>query len=144
MKWNVILLAFTLYLAGSCSSNGGTTQAGIEKSVENGNWRISLFMDSGKDKTAEYASYRFTFRSDQSIIAKNGSSSITGFWSISDKNPGDDSIHDLTFHIVFSSSSALESLSEDWEIIVESKKRIELSHVSGGNGGSDFLTFEKI
>jgi len=144
MKLNILLLAFTLYLTGSCSSPGGYTQAGIEKRVENGTWRISLFMDSGKDKTSKYAPYRFTFYSDQSIKAENGSSSTTGFWSVSDQNPGDDSIHDLTFHIVFSSSSELESLSEDWEIILESKKRIELTHVSGGNGGSDFLTFEKI
>lgn len=144
MKLNVILLVFTLYLAGSCSSIGGTTQAEVEKSVENGNWRITLFMDSGIDKTAEYVSYRFTFHSDQSLIAKEDSSSITGFWSVSDQNPGDDSIHDLTFHIVFSTSSALESLSEDWSIITKSKKRIELNHVSGGNGGSDFLTLEKI
>ncbi len=54
------------------------------------------------------------------------------------------SIHYLTFHIVLSSSSALDSFSEDRKIIPESKKRIELTHVSGGNGGSDFLTFEKI
>ncbi|MEZ4988540.1 MAG: hypothetical protein R2795_26535 [Saprospiraceae bacterium] len=41
-------------------------------------------------------------------------------------------------------SNRFEELNEDWEIISQSDTRIELVHVSGGNGGTDYLTFERI
>ena len=38
----------------------------------------------------------------------------------------------------------IRQLSEDWEIIFLTNTKIELRHVSGGNGGADILTFEKV
>ncbi len=36
-----------------------------------------------------------------------------------------------------------EELSDDWDIISHSSTKIELIDISGGNGGTDYLTFEK-
>jgi hypothetical protein len=49
----------------------------------------------------------------------------------------------VDFNIVFLSPADFEELSEDWSILSISPSKIELKHVSGGNGGTDFLTFEK-
>jgi hypothetical protein len=35
-----------------------------------------------------------------------------------------------------------EDLNDDWDIISHSPTKIELKDVSGGNGGTDYLTFE--
>ena len=36
-----------------------------------------------------------------------------------------------------------EDLNDDWDIISQSSSKIELIDISGGNGGTDYLTFEK-
>ena len=36
-----------------------------------------------------------------------------------------------------------EDLNDDWDFISQSSTKIELIDVSGGNGGTDYLTFEK-
>lgn len=50
---------------------------------------------------------------------------------------------DIDFNIFFSSPADFSELSEDWDIISHTASKIELKHVSGGNGGIDLLTFEK-
>ena len=77
---------------------------------------------------------------------------MTGSWSIisnsnsnddDDSSSDDDSSDDVDFNIFFSSSSNFEELSEDWEIVSYTETRIELKHVSGGDGSIDVLVFEK-
>jgi len=36
-----------------------------------------------------------------------------------------------------------EDLNDDWDFISQSATKVELIDVSGGNGGTDYLTFEK-
>jgi len=50
---------------------------------------------------------------------------------------------DIDFNISFSSPNDFEELSDDWHIESHSSTMIKLKDVSGGNGGTDFLTFEK-
>jgi hypothetical protein len=54
-----------------------------------------------------------------------------------------DSISDLDFNLAFSSPAEFLELSDDWEIIEKSTTVIKLKDVSGGNGGTDYLTFTK-
>ena len=51
--------------------------------------------------------------------------------------------NDLDFNIAFSSPANFTDLTEDWNIITYTTTKIQLIHVSGGNGGTDYLTFEK-
>jgi hypothetical protein len=46
-------------------------------------------------------------------------------------------------NIVFTSPDDFEDLTEDWDFISETSSKMELIHISGGNGGTDYLTFEK-
>ena len=56
---------------------------------------------------------------------------------------GGTSTGEIDFNIFFASPADFNELSEDWNIISYSANKIELIHESGGNGGTDLLTFEK-
>lgn len=63
--------------------------------------------------------------------------------TLGDFTPGGTSSGDIDFNIFFASPADFAELTEDWDIITHSATKIELIHVSGGNGGTDLLTFEK-
>lgn len=75
--------------------------------------------------------------------AGDGRESNSGTWSIADSNSNDDNPADLDFNIFFNLTNDFEDLDDDWDIITRSPSRIELIDVSGGKGGTDYLTFEK-
>ena len=115
----------------------------FEDSVKSGAWVITLFEDSGKDETNHFSGYDFTFNADGTLMAENGLNTYEGIWSISDNNSGDDSESDLHFNIFFALSNDFEDLNDDWDVLSNSEVKIELIDVSGGNGGTDYLTLEK-
>ena len=125
------------------SSNNNTT-TGVQNTVKAGTWQITSFIDSGNDETNHFHNYSFTFSDNNALAATNGTNTFTGTWSIDDSNSNDDSIDDLHFNINFNLSNDFEDLNEDWQIVSRTSTRIELIHISGGNGGTDYLTFEKV
>ena len=130
----------------SCTNDDpvSPTPTVIEDNVKSGTWRITSFIDSGKDETNHFTGYSFTFGSNGTLTATNGSTVHTGTWSITNGNSNDDSPDDEDFNIFFALANNFEDLNEDWHFISQSESKIELIHVSGGNGGTDSLTFEKI
>lgn len=56
---------------------------------------------------------------------------------------GGSSSGEIDFNIFFASPADFSELTEDWNVISHTMNKIELIHVSGGNGGTDLLTFEK-
>jgi len=152
MKNILFLPAFLLCLAGvislsSCSSSdpasNPNTTTGVQNTIQSGTWRITSFVDKGNDETSHFNGFSFTFGSNNVLTAVNGSNTFAGTWSISDSNSNDDTLNDLHFNIQFNLSNDFESLNEDWQIISRTSTRIELIHISGGNGGTAYLTFEK-
>ena len=123
------------------SSNDATITS-VKSEVSQGTWRITKFVDSGNDETASFNGYNFTFMNG-SLSATNGSSGVTGNWSVTDSNSSDDSPGDVHFNISISSGNAFDELTEDWHFLSHSSSKIELIDESGGNGGTDYLTFEK-
>jgi len=109
-----------------------------------GRWEITLFSDSGKDETNHFSGYQFVFTADKLVSATKASSVINGSWSIVKDQSSDDSVEDLHFNIVFSAPDSFEDLTEDWQFISQTDQKIELIHISGGNGGTDYLTFQKL
>ena len=135
------------FAASSCSQEddlmADLTQQAVEDNLETGSWQVTFFEDSGKDETNHFSGYNFTFADNGTLTADNGTNVVQGTWSISDSNSNDDSPDDLDFNIFFSASNDFEELNEDWDIISHTDMKIELVHVSGGNGGTDYLTFER-
>lgn len=150
MKTNKISLLvgfMALFLSVSCSTDNdmviANTQDQIITSVQSGTWQITKFIDSGTDETNHFTGYQFTFHSSGNLNAQNGVNNYDGTWSISDSNSNDDGIDDLNFNIHFNLTNDFEDLNDDWDIVMQSSTKIELIDVSGGNGGTDYLTFEK-
>jgi len=115
----------------------------IQTNVQSGTWRISSFIDSGNDETNHFVGYNFTFNETGILNANNGTNNYDGTWSITDSNSNDDSQDDLDFNINFSSPTDFVDLNDDWDFISQASTKIELIDISGGNGGTDYLTFEK-
>jgi len=130
----------------SCSNSSSDpsvpSQTVIQNNVQSDTWKITYFNDSGKDETNHFSGYSFTFGANGTLTATS-SVTYTGSWSINDSNSNDDSVDNLDFNILFNLGNNFDELSEDWNIISQSSTRIELIHISGGNGGTDYLTFEK-
>lgn len=151
----LIMLSLTL-MSSTCSTddddggpNNNQNIAEIENTVESGTWRITNFVDSGQNETNDFNGYNFTFAVNGTLTATNGSNTLAGTWSVTDdSNSNDDdggSNDDVDFNIFFPvpDSNDFEDLNDDWDIVSYTNTKIELIDISGGNGGTDLLTFEK-
>ncbi|RSK39988.1 META domain-containing protein [Mangrovimonas spongiae] len=110
-----------------------------------GNWTVTSFIDSGIDETNHFNGYTFTFANNGTLTATNGSNTISGTWSVTNSNSNDDSSNDIDFNIFFpvDDNHPFEDLNDDWDITTYNSNLIDLIDISGGNGGTDTLTFEK-
>jgi hypothetical protein len=147
----VLPLLLSLLTFASCSKEDGNSdnnnnnlQEQVQANVQSGVWRITKFIDSGENETSDFSGYNFTFQSSGVLTASNGSNNYVGTWSITDDNSSDDdSEDDLDFNINFNLTNNFEDLNDDWDFISQTSRKIELIDVSGGGGGTDYLTFEK-
>ncbi len=127
-----ILVSFVLF--SSCKKDDNSNVADI---IKEGNWKITLFQEDGTTKTSNYSGYSFVFNSNNTISATKNSQSYSGSWS----SGNDDSKSKLILN--FGSTSPLDELNEDWEILEKTSSIIKLKHISGGDGSVDYLNFEK-
>lgn len=144
LKKGITLLIVVVAFASCSSSDDADVTATINSqevitTVQSGSWRITNFVDSGVDETDDFNGYVFTFGSDGTLTAVNNAIVINGTWSVDD----DDSSSDIDLNIFFASPPDFAELTEDWDIVSRSNTQIQLTDVSGGNGGTDFLTFQK-
>jgi hypothetical protein len=123
-----------------------TQRVAFRDVATNGQWEITYFFDTNHEVTDNFEGYIFEFGDKGVLTAATGSLNHTGSWSVTDDGRNDDSndYDDIDFNISFTPPPDFEELTEDWEIISISDNKIELKHVSGGGGGTDLLTFEKI
>ncbi|MBU2938508.1 hypothetical protein KO494_03050 [Lacinutrix sp. C3R15] len=113
----------------------------MQSNIQSGTWRITSFIDSGTDETYHFTGYNFTFYSSGVLNADNETISYDGTWSITNSSSSSDD--DLDFNINFNLTNDFEDLNDDWDIFLHSATKIELIDISGGNGGTDYLTFQK-
>jgi len=145
----VIAMLFVLTTSSMCSSDDDNPNptvnnpADVINIVNNGTWRITYYYDTDHEETTNFNGYNFTFGASNALTTSNGTNNYSGTWSVTDSNSNDDSISDIDFNIAFSSPAQFEELTDDWEIIEKSTTVIKLKDVSGGNGGTDYLTFTK-
>jgi len=118
----------------------------VINTAESGNWVVTYFFDTDQEETSNFTGYEFNFGTNGVLTASNDTNMYTGTWSVTDdSNSSDDSSSndDIDFNISFVSPPDFEELSDDWDIVSYSSTKIELIDISGGNGGTDYLTFEK-
>lgn len=112
----------------------------LERTIEEGTWKVELFSEDGVDQTHHFVGYVFDFKEDGSVTASNGSLTITGTWSTND-NVEDDSSRNIHFVLSFPSTNHFEDLSDDWHLKTMSDSKVSLEDISGGDGSIDLLTF---
>lgn len=106
---------------------------------------MTNYEDSGKDETYHFSGFVFQFGSDQSVTASKDSITYRGSWTISISNDSNDSNGNLDLTLFFSNANdEFDDLNDDWDITSVSSNKIELIDISGGNGGTDILVFERL
>ena len=137
-----IIMALLIGTVTSCSKDS-TTTVGITTPTSTvlmqGTWKITYFNDSGTDGTANYNGYIFTFVTGGNVSVINGSIVYNGTWT----THSDDSQNKLYMNFG-TPTSPMAELMKDWHIIEKTNIKIRMEDISGGAGGTDYLTFEKI
>ena len=137
------ILLFTLGCGDDPNPDENPKVEEVESIVSNGKWQITYFFDTDEEETDKFTGYTFQFLPSGSVVATDGPASVSGAWSVTDQADTNDA-EDIGFSISFTTAPLLNELSDDWEIISATNTIVELRHISGGNGGTDLLTFEKI
>ena len=147
---SAFIFLFIVTIFSSCSDeddstvNNSVDPTPVINIVNNGTWRVTLYEDSGVDETSNFTGYNFSFDAGNVLTATNGTNTYSGTWSVTSDNSNDDSpSNDLDFNIAFSAPANFAELTEDWNIISYTAIKVQLVHVSGGGGGTDYVTFEK-
>jgi hypothetical protein len=151
IKFSIFLaMLFMLTTSSMCSSDDTPTPTSsvnnpsdVINIVNNGTWKITYYYDTDHEETTAFNNYLFTFGASNVLTASNGTNNYSGTWSITDSNSNDDSLSNLDFSIAFGSPAQFLKITNDWEIVEKSATLIKLRDVSGGNGGTDYLTFTK-
>ena len=143
-----LLAVVTVLGMAACNNNNdpNPSQAKINEAktvAVNGQWVITYFWDTDKDETANFADFVFDFKADGSITATKGATVVSGQWTVTDEDDDDKVDENVDVNLIFSTPADFEQLTEDWHIISISDTKIELTHTSGGGGGTDLLTFTK-
>lgn len=146
----LLSVVFFMSMASTCSndddnSNSSTDPTPVINTVTSGTWRVTYYFDTDSDETNNFTGYNFTFGSSNVLTASNGTNTYTGSWSVTNDDDSDDDnpSSNLDFNILFTSPANFADLSDDWDIVSRTSTKIELIDVSGGNGGTDYLTLEK-
>jgi hypothetical protein len=147
----LLSLIFLFNVASTCSKDDDTNnlsselQQKIINTASAGTWKVTLFQENGVDHTSYFTGFDFTFGPNSVLTATNPNNTYKGSWSVTtdersnDDNPNDD----VDFNIAFTAPSTFSELTEDWQVVEINTTKIKLTHVSGGNGGTDFLTIER-
>ena len=141
IKFITILVVLACSSIG-CSDDDDNSQVSspneITATVTSGEWIVTLFKEDNVVQTDNFSGYVFTFAANGDLSATNGSTTQSGDWSTY-SDSGYTKL-DLMFDAL---DGPFEEISEDWRVISRTATKIELKHVSGGDGSVDFLTFEK-
>lgn len=130
-----LLIATTVFVS-SCDPANGIDPT-TSQIVASGNWRVTLFTDSGNDETSDFSGYTFTFNSSGILtVVKNGLTT-NGTWNAS--NSSNKFNIDLGPKIV--SNKPLGELTNDWKIISKTETLIKLTDDNATS--NEFLTFTK-
>ncbi|MBC8054275.1 MAG: hypothetical protein H7Y13_14535 [Sphingobacteriaceae bacterium] len=137
LKHTILLLVVALFTFSSCEKEGEEPLL-TSNVVQYGKWRITQFSDNGTDKTSSFSGYELAFSPNGIVVAAKSAATASGTWS------GGDDVSKSKLILNFGTGSLFEEISEDWQVLELTSKKIRMQHVSGGSGGTALLTLERI
>jgi hypothetical protein len=112
-------------LFAACSNSDTTSDPVADLStktnmVMQSNWKVTQYIDSGKDETSDFAAYSFMFNTDGSFTAVASGATYTGSWILAagsnspddSGNNSDDNLDKLT--ITISGNKQMDDLNHKW------------------------------
>lgn len=117
--------------------DSGTWNPSFNTVLTTGTWYVSYYNEDGDVDTSDYNGYNFTFFGNSNIEVTKNSITTLGTWS----TYIDGGFNKIEFTFA---NPNLEDFVEDWIILEYNQTVIRLKHVSGGNGGTDYLNFTKL
>jgi hypothetical protein len=141
MKISLLAILTGLVFFSSCKKEDtpvpSITLNAVNTTIVASNWRVTYYYDKTHDATASFSGYAFTFAASGAVTATKGSTTVNGSWT----SGNDDS--QVKFVLTFTSPADFAEISNDWHVIERTDTKIRLQDISGGGGGTEFLTFEK-
>lgn len=128
---------FAILMAITISSCNSLTNTNTSVTLKSGTWRVTYYYDTDHEETSSYSGYNFTFASSGVVSANNGITTVNGTWSTGT----DDS--QVKLILDFGSTTPFDELNDDWHVTELTDVKVKMDDVSGGGGGTDYLTFEK-
>ena len=138
MKWFMVSLVLSVVSFSCNPDDNSSTGNNLQPTDLTGSWEIRQFIDDGKDETYYFTGYTFVF-SNVGITATKAGSNMAGTYILSVSSNSTQKMI-----ISFPDTEPWDELNEDWDVLEWSQNLLKLKHVSGGNGGIDDLTFEKV
>lgn len=111
-------------------------EAVLEDTLIEGTWIVALYVDDPDNETATYAGYEIDFREDGTLLAESDTDLVDGTWEVI----GADSVLVLNF----GGDIPFDELEDDWDVFSVEPMRVEVRDVSGGDGTTDILVFERL
>ena len=117
--------------------NGNIDDTPLVQALTAGDWYVTYYFDD-INETTDFDGYVFNYTEDGTATATNPGGTTNGSWSTSsgDETP-------LELNLNYGIASPLDGLAEDWDVLEVTSEIIRLKDISGGDGSTDFLTFER-
>ena len=148
MKYTNLILAVMVVITGlfaaSCAKDNSVVPASAGEQVTSadevamkqpapGTYKISKFIDTGDDETAQFNGYKFQFKADGQLIVTTGSGqTFTGSWDLNSA--------ETVMTLNLAGNAALDDLDDDdWQVITITNRSIKLQA-----NGPDIVTFVKV
>lgn len=117
--------------------DSGTWNPSFNTVLTTGSWYVSYYNEDGEIDTSDYNGFTFIFFGNSNIEVTKNSITTIGNWS----TYIDSGFNKIEFTFT---NTDLDDFEEDWIILEYNQTVIRLKHVSGGNGGTDYLNFTKL
>lgn len=117
--------------------DGGNGNDDLESILTDGLWIVASYTEDADDQTSDYAGYELDFNMDGTVSASNGSNTNNGTWSVFSSG------NQMTLN--FGTAMPFEEFNDDdWDVISVTSTEVVIQDVSGGGGGTDTLTLQKL
>ena len=113
--------------------------AEIRNTVLGGLWNLTLYENDNVDLTEEFDGQDFSFSNfNQVEVSINDDPIIAGLWRVIRDND-----NGLEFILNFGEGGTFGELTDAWSLLSITQDRFELISVSGGDGTTERLVFER-